>query len=92
VFSAGSRYADVETAETTDERGRRVQYKRIRVIPDGAAAARPHEVQDGERLDHIAHEHYGDPGQFWRICDANDALWPPDLVRQPGRRLEVPVS
>lgn len=90
MFTAGSRYAEVETAETTDESGRRVRYKRIRRIPDDGGPTRPHEVRDGERLDHIAHEHYGDPEQFWRVCDANEALWPPDLVREPGRRLQVP--
>lgn len=73
-----------------DESGRHVRYKRIRTIPNDAGRTRPHEVRDGERLDHIAHEHYGDPEQFWRVCDANKALWPPDLVREPGRRLQVP--
>jgi hypothetical protein len=32
----------------------------------------------------------GDPEQFWRICDANDALDPYALV-VPGRRLTVPM-
>jgi hypothetical protein len=33
----------------------------------------------------------GDPEQFWRICDANNAMYPPDLVAEPGQRLRVPV-
>jgi hypothetical protein len=27
---------------------------------------------------------------FWRVADANDAMNPFDLTREPGRRLRVP--
>ena len=40
----------------------------------------------GDRLDLITARTLGDPEQFWRICDANDALDPDDLA-EPGRRL-----
>ena len=35
-----------------------------------------------ERLDHIAWQHYRDPERYWRICDANRALWPDDLLEE----------
>ena len=37
---------------------------------------------DGERLDLIAWQHFRDPLRFWRICDANLALWPDDLLNE----------
>ena len=91
MFFSGSRYESVDTDTTTDEKGRTVRYKRIRFIsaPD---AQRTHEVSEEERLDHIAFEHYQDAERFWRICDANRALWPPDLVSDPGRTILIPPA
>ena len=33
----------------------------------------------------------GDPLQFWRVCDANNAMNPPELTEEAGRALRVPV-
>ena len=33
----------------------------------------------------------GDPEQFWRICDANDAMHPLDMTSEPGRILRIAV-
>ena len=44
---------------------------------------------EGERPDTIAAAHLGDPEQFWRICDANSALHPDELVADVGRRLRI---
>ena len=46
-------------------------------------------VVDGERLDTIASEHLGDPEQFWRIADANNAIDPQELLQRIGRRLRI---
>jgi nucleoid-associated protein YgaU len=91
MFFKGSRYRSVETARTEDDDGRAVQYKRIRFIPDREIQS-VHTVREGERLDQISFEQYQVPEEFWRICDANDALWPPELVRDPGRELSIPSS
>ena len=45
----------------------------------------------GDRLDLIAARTLGDPEQFWRVCDANDAMNPVILTEEPGRTLRVPV-
>ena len=37
-------------------------------------------------------QYLGDPEQFWRICDANDAMRPDDLTAEVGRRLLIPVA
>jgi nucleoid-associated protein YgaU len=35
-----------------------------------------HEIQAGDRIDHLAHHYYNDDRLWWRIVDAN-----PDIVR-----------
>jgi len=45
-------------------------------------------VAAGERLDQITARFLNDPEQFWRICDANDALSPGEL-EVPGRSLRI---
>ncbi|AGP37423.1 hypothetical protein BE04_26125 [Sorangium cellulosum] len=50
---------------------------------------REHRVVEGERLDQLAHRYYGDPLKYWLICDANDAIFPEDLM-VPGRVLRIP--
>jgi hypothetical protein len=91
VFFKGSRYEKVAELEHTAPSGRTVRYKATRFVPL-TPGERGHEVQSGERLDHIAFHHYQDPEQFWRICDANRALWPPALVARPGAIIDIPAS
>lgn len=50
---------------------------------------REHRVVAGDRLDQLAERYYGDPLKYWLICDANDALYPEDLL-VPGRVLRIP--
>lgn len=89
MFFKGSRYENVETATMTDVRGREIRYKKMRRIPD-APARQTHRVRQGERLDQIAHRYYGDPERFWKICDANFAMWPGELVADPEQKLRIP--
>jgi hypothetical protein len=44
-----------------------------------------------ERLDNITARDLGDPEQFWRLCDANNAMHPDGLTAEEGRRLIIPV-
>ena len=87
----GSRYADVPVDKLDDANGRTIRYLRMRVIPDTSADA-THVVDDSERLDHIAFAYFRDAERFWRICDANVALRPDDLVATAGRALRIPTS
>jgi hypothetical protein len=90
-FSALSRYAGIDTAPFELADGRTVAYVRRRFLPDPArfALLRLHEVRDGDRIDNIAAAYLGDPEQFWRLCDANRAMRPEDLVRPAGRLLRI---
>ena len=73
-------------ADGADARSR---YMRRRFIPPADGRDRRSSSTrspQGERLDHITARYLGDPTQFWRICDANDALRPAELTDEPGRR------
>lgn len=91
MFSKESRYAKVDEHEITDGKGRAIRYKKVRFIPE-TSPRWGHIVSQEERLDHIAHHYYRDPERFWRICDANTALWPNDLVSEPGRKIMIPPA
>ena len=90
-FSPTSRYAGIEAATHEMPDGRTVVYVRRRFLPQGQDFTVMHEhvVTGGERLDHIAAQYLGDPEQFWRICDANDAMQPADLVEKPGDKINI---
>jgi nucleoid-associated protein YgaU len=91
VFFKGSRYENVSTDSIATADGRMVQFKKVRFI--GFVPAQVgHVVEQGERLDQIAQRVYQDPELFWKICDANLALWPDDLVAVTGRALRIPPS
>ena len=93
MFEPTSRYFALATATYTLPDGRTVAYKRRRLLPRGRDLALLVEVPvtEGDRLDLITARTLGDPEQFWRVCDANDALNPPDLLAELGRVLRVPV-
>ncbi len=90
MFFKGSRYEKVPTRETKDASGRTVRYKATRFIPDTPPLV-GHRVTADERLDHIAWQHFRNAERFWRICDANRALWPDDLLEE-GAIVRIPSS
>jgi hypothetical protein len=90
-FPPESRYYGISIIETGTLDGRTVRYVARRFVPRGASQAQVarHTVAGGDRLDNVAAAHLGNPELFWRVCDANDALRPSDLVATPGRRLRI---
>lgn len=90
MFAPTSRYAQVPTAIFTDRDGHARPYVLPRPIPSAAPTRQLHEMTDTERLDHVAARAFGDPEQYWRLCDANDELRPDDL-EVPGRRITIPL-
>jgi hypothetical protein len=91
MFFKGSRYEKVAEAEWTDASRRSVRHKKIRYIQDTSANF-SYRVAQSDRLDLLAERFYRDPERFWRICDCNVALWPEELLEQPGRELLIPTS
>ena len=91
MFFQGSRYEDVPEDVLTAPTHGSVRYKRVRWIPPTPASL-AHVLVQGERLDQLAFLAYRDPERFWRICDANFATWPPDLVAEVGARVLIPPA
>lgn len=91
MFPVTSRYYGIEIAKYAIADGNEVAYLRRRFIPavtPSAAIIAEHKVVQAERLDNITARYLGDPEQFWRICDANNAMLPEDLL-VIGRRLLI---
>jgi hypothetical protein len=95
VFDPTSRYAGVETATLTrvdaDGQQRVIAYKRRRFVPPAGDTATlvEHRFAQGERLDTITARYFGDPTQFWQICDANEVLRPSELTDEVGRPIRI---
>ncbi|MEJ2418323.1 MAG: hypothetical protein P8Y45_15625 [Exilibacterium sp.] len=90
-FPPDSRYYGLENLTLELDDGSRVVYLQRRFVPASSkfAQLQEHVVSEGERLDQIAALHLSDPQAFWRLADANDAMRPEDLTREPGRRLRI---
>lgn len=86
-----SRYYAVETATWTRADGESVVHLRRRLLPDpdSLQLLQYYTVRQGERLDNITAKTLGDPLQFWRIADANNAMRPAALTETTGRRLRI---
>ena len=97
MFDYTSRYYKLPTATLTAPNGSVTAYARRRFLPQGRLLPLMLEaaVAPGERLDLLANRVYGDPLAFWRICDANDAMDPLDMLAEaaadPTQRLRVPL-
>lgn len=91
MFSITSRYYNIETSELEVADGKKIAYLRRRFVPSSAAFALllEHTVAEGDRLDNITARYLGDAEQFWRICDANGAFRPEELIEIVGRRLRI---
>jgi hypothetical protein len=78
VFDPKSRYANLETYQVKDRRGRTVTVvpipERANELPLGV-----HRLRQGQRLDHLAFKYLDDPAGFWRICELNDVMLPEAL-------------
>jgi hypothetical protein len=91
LFPPTSRYAPVRTATIEMPDGRTIAYLTRRFVPpaDRFALLQEHVVTEGDRLDNITATYLGDPEQFWRLCDANNAMRPEALTATIGRRLRI---
>ena len=99
MLAPGSRYESVGTATATIPDGvggqRDVKYllRRFPPQPDSLPLLAEHLVVRGDRPDLIAASQFGDPTQFWRICDANPVIHPEDLCSDDriGELIRIPV-
>lgn len=92
MFDFTSRYAKQEVAVYIAPDGRELSYVGRRWLPSSESLPVLAEVSVAahDRLDLLTHRTLGDPVQFWRVADANNAINVFDL-QEPGRRLRIPV-
>jgi len=90
-----SRYYGLPTLMYDTADGRTVAYLSRRFIPSTppAIVLAEHVVTQGDRLDRITALYLGDPEQFWRVADVNNAMQPEELTADTaiGRRLSIPL-
>jgi hypothetical protein len=93
MFDAKSRYYNIETAPFVSADGRMIAYKRRRFLPAASSALVIGEVTPGkeERLDMFTARTLGDPEAYFRICDANDAMSPFELLDESERAQRIPA-
>jgi hypothetical protein len=88
MFLKNSRYYGVPTTAAEDRHGRTVQAVKRRPLP--APTGKAYAVQGPDKLDVIAEQKYKDPTRYWHVADANSELEANELVRTPGRVIQVP--
>ncbi len=90
-FPTTSRYYGIEVATLETADGKTIAYLRRRILPqpDRFALLLEHTVVKGDRLDNVSAKYLGDPEQFWRICDANNAIRPEELTDTVGNKIRI---
>jgi hypothetical protein len=91
MFTTNSRYYSLPILTFTRADGSQLSYASRRFLPSGDEfdLLFEHRVIAGERLDNITAQYLDDPEQFWRVCDANDAMSAFDLTATPGYRIRI---
>ena len=80
MFDPTSRYYKINQATLTitdaDGLPREIKYVRRRFVPspDTMTTLAEYRFVQGDRLDNITARFLNDPTQFWRVCDANNAM------------------
>jgi hypothetical protein len=76
MFSKRSRYNKLSDVVTLDAKGRSIESKSIRLLPEVTGTFN-HVIEEVDRLDHLAYKYYKQPVKWWRICDANPEFLSP---------------
>jgi hypothetical protein len=98
MFGTTSRYVSlaVKTLDVLDSDGqtRQIRYVERRFLPPSGSGPTvvEHMVIQGDRLDNITAKYLGDPTQFWRVADANEAMRPEELTDDIGQRIRIALS
>lgn len=90
-FSLSSRYNSTETATMEGSNGESIVYLLRRFVPPSERffLLQEHRVKEGERLDNLTAQYFGDPERFWQVCDANDVMDPGKLLEEPGDKIKI---
>jgi hypothetical protein len=97
MFDPTSRYYKINqgtlTVNDADGLPREIKYVRRRFIPspDTMTTLTEYRVVQGDRLDNITARFLNDPTQFWRVCDANNAMDAEEL-EMVGRIIRIAMA
>jgi len=91
LFDQTSRYEKCKDTKIETDDEKIIAYKKRRFLPPSEKMQIQYMVSvvAKDRLDNISAKIISDPEQFWRICDANNAIHPEELVSTPGRMLKI---
>ena len=85
-----SRFADLPLLDVVAPDGSHRHVIALRLPrPDPGTPIGRRVLREGERVDLIAGELFGDDGLWWRLLDANPLVHPFDL--KPGDALDIPA-
>jgi hypothetical protein len=75
----------------TNASGETISYVTRRFLPqpENYALMQRHRVVQGERVDVVAAQCYGDPLTYWRLCDSNLAIRPEDVTAVTGAFINI---
>lgn len=90
-FTPQSRYHGLPVGSLVRPDGSSVSYVRRRFIAPASSfgVLQRHRVVQGERVDVLAGQAFGDPLYYWRLCDANQALRPEDVTSKTGAFINI---
>ncbi len=92
MFDPASRYEQCEDAVFTKSDGTITKYKKRRIVPsknDDQSIITELVIKEGERIDLLSSKIFGDPEQYWRLCDMNETMHPVDLTTILGKRILI---
>jgi hypothetical protein len=91
LFPPNSRFSTVSTTTLVLKDGTTIVYLRRHFVPPPSqfALLGLYTVKQGDRLDNLAAQFFGDPLLFWRLCDANGAMRPEELTETVGESLLI---
>jgi hypothetical protein len=91
AFTLQSRYQGLPALSLPAASGDTISYVARRFIPqpENYAVMQRHQVTQGERIDVLAGQEFGDPLYYWRLCDANLALRPEAVTAITGAFINI---
>ncbi|MGH6846874.1 MAG: hypothetical protein ACREC0_05405 [Methylocella sp.] len=91
LYPPNSRYYGQPALTITLPNGATLSYLSQRYVPgpEQFALLKLYSVVQGDRLDNLASSFFNDPQQYWRICDANNAIRPAALTETIGTQLRI---
>jgi hypothetical protein len=91
AFPENSRYHGVEITAFEQTGKEPLAHLKRRFIPasERYSILREHTVVEGDRVDNLAAQYFGDPELYWRLCDANVVMHPQELTETVGAKVLI---